>query len=76
MTKTIKIGDKVIWRGHFGTDLPMQVTVKGLEVTDEPRGKYGKDVDEVSTDLVEENRVVFDLENGCWAYSDQIDVGK
>jgi len=72
MSKTVKIGDYVMWRGCFGADKPRRVRVTGLDVTDHPREKYGEEVDSVSWDLVRQNRVVFSLSNDSWAYSDQI----
>jgi len=70
---TVKVGDKVIWRGGFGGDAPRTVTVTGLDVTEYPREKYGESVEEVSWDLVQLNRVLFSLDTGNWAYSEQID---
>lgn len=69
---TVKVGDKVMWRGAFGNDEPECATVTSLSITDEPNDKYGKEVSEVSWDLVENERVVFTLDNGHWAYSHQI----
>lgn len=68
----LKIGDTVSWRGGFGMEDPMPAIVIAMEVTDEPRDKYGSTVDEVDWHIVEENRVVFTLDNGHWAYGEQI----
>mgnify|MGYP001426017399 CR=1 FL=1 len=76
MSETIKIGDSVVWRGGFGMDMPLSATVEGMELTDNPREKYGESVDEVDLYSVRENRVVFSLGNGHWCYSEQIDLGK
>ena len=72
LSNVIKVGDRVSWRGGFGTHDPIEVTVTSLEVTDLPRDKFGKDVDGVTWDLVKENRVNFGLSSGKWAYADQI----
>ena len=72
---TIKVGDKVMWRGCFGTDPAREATITSLEITDIPRTKYGDEVDEVSWEDVRSNRVLFGFDNGHWAYSDQIDRG-
>jgi hypothetical protein len=72
LSNVLKVGDKVSWRGSFGSADPVEVTVTSLEVTDLPRDKYGKDVDGVTWDLVKENRVNFGLSSGNWAYADQI----
>lgn len=69
---TVKIGDKVLWRGAWGSEPAKLVTVEGLDVTDYPHEKYGVEVDEVCWDLVRQNRVVFSLDTGNWAYSSQI----
>jgi hypothetical protein len=53
-------------------DAPRPAVVETMEVTDMPRMKEGRDVDEVSWDLVRANRVVFGLDNGHWAYGEQI----
>ena len=70
----IKIGDNVNWRGGFGNDLPLSAKVTGMSITEHPREKYGEPVIEVAKDLVRHNRVVFELDNGHWCYSDQIDL--
>lgn len=70
----VKIGDTVKWRGGFGMDAPRSAVVAGLSITDYPREKYGEEVDEVDSSLIDQNRVLFDLENGHWAYSDQIEL--
>lgn len=69
----LKVGDKVMWRGGFGRDAPQVAVVAGMQVTDEPREKYGDSVEEVNWDLIRENRVAFELTNNKWAYSEQIE---
>lgn len=68
----IKINDTIHYRPSFGSGPRTEVTVVGLTVTDYPREKYGKDVTEVDIELVKQNKVVFSLSNGRWAYSEQI----
>lgn len=70
--KIIKINDTITYRPSFGSGPLTKAKVVGLTVTDLPRDKYGEEVDEVSVDLVKQNRVLFDLDNNHWAYSDQI----
>lgn len=70
----LKVGDTVIWRGGFGQNLPLYARILGMEVTKFPRCKSGEVVAEVSKNLVRQNRVIFDLDNGHWCYSDQIQV--
>jgi hypothetical protein len=70
----IKVGDRVNWRGGFGADTPKIATITGMDITEQPREKYGESVEEVDIDLIRQNRVLFSLDNGHWAYSDQIEV--
>ncbi len=70
----VKVGDTVKWRGCWGTDAPQNAVVAGLSITEMPRDKYGEEVNEVDSSLIKQNRVLFDLENGHWAYSDQVDL--
>jgi hypothetical protein len=72
MANILKVGDAVSWKGSFGMAAPQIVRVQGMEITEYPRTKEGDPVDEVSWDIVKENRVIFDLDNGHWAYSEQI----
>lgn len=72
MSSILKVGDKVSWRGSFGTAAPQEVVVKGMELTEHPREKSGVAVEAVSWDSVRANKVIFDLENGHWAYGEQI----
>ena len=74
MSETIKVGDDVVWRGGFGQDMPLSAMVEGMTLTEHPREKYGMEVDKVSVQNVQENRVVFDLDNGHWCYSEQIEL--
>jgi len=68
----LKVGDKVLWRGCFGAESPKVATVQRMELCAYPRSKYGKEVNEVDWQDIFDNRVIFDLDNGCWAYSEQI----
>ena len=72
MSEILKIGDPVIWRGSWGSDAPMEATVTHLEVTEQPREKYGREVPEVLWTTVRANHVVVSLDNGHWAYGSQI----
>jgi hypothetical protein len=70
----IRVGDKVGYRGAFGGGHPATATVQGLTLTEYPRDKYGKSVQEVNIDDVKANKVVFDLSDGHWCYADQIRI--
>jgi hypothetical protein len=70
MSKILKVGDEVMWRGSFGNDAPKKARVEGIEVC--PSGsKYGDQVEEVEWSKCGRN-VVVDLDNGTWAYGTQI----
>ena len=62
--KTLKIGDTVISKHGVAEILK-------IELCEKPGHKYGIDVKEIYVDLVD--RCVFDLNNGHFAYGDQID---
>lgn len=66
----LKIGDEVYWRGGFGRDAKKKARVESIEVTN--GGKYGDDVNEVDWSKVRGRNVVVDLDNGHWAYAEQI----
>lgn len=68
----VTVGDTVMWRGGFGSQPPETAVVRGLEITPFPDGKEGDSVNEVPWSLVDRDLVIFDLENGHWAYSSQI----
>ena len=70
----LKVGDKVWWRGGFGSDLAKVVTVSGIEITG--GYKYGDAVDEVDWNRVYGRNVTVDIDtdegDGYWAYASQI----
>ena len=72
MAEKVKSGDTVLWRGGWGSDAPLEAVVDGLDITDEPREKYGTPVQEAYWSDVQDNRVLFSLSNGHWAYGSQI----
>lgn len=72
MTAVLKVGDTVQWRGCWGRDAAVPAVIDHMEITDEPRRKYGEVAAEVPIELVQANRVVFGLTNGHWCYSEQI----
>jgi len=68
--QVLKIGDTVNWRGNFGSEGRKKAKVEEIQITN--GGKYGDDVDEVSWSKVRDRNVVVDLDNGHWAYANQI----
>jgi len=68
--KIIKVGDTVSWRGSWGSHPPRAAKVIHIEKTEQPRQKYGESVDSIK--VTEKSYAVFILDNGHWAYGDQI----
>jgi len=69
--KKLKIGDKVSWRGGFGFDGPQNAKVEGIDINCQG-GKHGDQVDEVDWSKVTRDNCVVSLNNGHWAYGNQI----
>lgn len=65
----LKIGDKVMWRGAFGTEPPTEAIVTGIELC-EYGCKYGES--RSSVDWKDQDRIVVDLDNGHWAKGHQL----
>ena len=65
----LKIGDKVMWRGGFGSDAPKEAVVESIELC-KAGEKYGMSVTQV--DWLKKDRIVVDLNNGHWARGSQI----
>lgn len=70
MSDVLKIGDTVLWRGGFGSEPAKLAVVEEIEITG--GYKYGDSVDEVPWSKVYDRNVVVSLENGHWAYAEQI----
>lgn len=71
----IRVGDTITYRpGFAGTEAPRQVKVLELTLTQEPREKYGVEVNAVHEICVRENLVCFMLDDGHWCYSEQVDL--
>ena len=70
MRNTLKIGDKVWWRGGFGSEPAKLATIEEIEITN--GDKYGTEVDEVKWALVYDRNVVVSLDNDHWAYAYQL----
>ena len=66
----LKIGDKVNWRGSWGKQPAKEATVRGIEIG--CVGKVGHNVPNVHWELVKDESVMVDLDNGHWAYGYQI----
>jgi hypothetical protein len=68
----LSVGDRVVWRGAWGSAPPLLARVEGLERT--PHGscsKYGTPVPSMPWAEVADCAVV-SLDNGSWAYGYQL----
>lgn len=68
----LKIGDAVMWRGSWGRDAPKEVRVVEMWETEYPAQTHGTPVESTQWDLVRADMVCFILDNGKWAYGEQI----
>ena len=71
MMSKLKVGDTVNWRGSFGYDISHKAIVDGIEINVKG-GKEGDPVDEVDWSEVTRENCVVSLDNGHWAYGNQI----
>jgi len=71
MKGTLKLGDRVMWSGAWGTQAPQPTKVESIELCEKRHTKYGQPVIEASwAEQVE--RCVVTLSNGHWAYGYQL----
>ena len=66
----LKIGDEVSWRGAWGRQASKIAVVTEIEITN--GDKYGRSVSSVGWTRVRDRNVVVTLDNGHWAYGEQI----
>lgn len=67
----LKIGDKVMWRGAWGSEPPKEVIIESIQLC--PVGsKYGKEIKSCKWETVEKGKIIVCLTNGHWAYGYQI----
>jgi hypothetical protein len=71
MAAPLKIGDTVLWRGRWGREAAKPAVVVSIDAV-EPGEKHGASVDFMNWALVP-TRAVVDLNNGHWAYGEQIE---
>lgn len=73
MNRTIfKTGETVLYKPNFGAGAPTTAIITAMDLTDRPRSTSGKEVDEATLEQVNENRVLFTLDDNSWCYSEQI----
>lgn len=67
----LKVGDTVMWRGAWGMDPAKPAVVEEIERTEQPRSKYdGVSVSEI--DWKDKHYALVTLDNGHWAYGEQL----
>lgn len=67
----IQVGDTVMWRGSFGREAAREAKVTSIEFCTYKREKYGTPVDSIR--FADKDYGLFILDNGHWAYGEQID---
>ena len=68
---TLKVGDKVMWRGGWGRYAAQPARIQSMELLSKGSSDDGVGINEVLWSMVE-NYVVVTLDNGKWAYGYQI----
>lgn len=71
MGRLLCVGDRVLCRDNFGNGEARVARVVTIEVCERRRAKYGQRVPEVDWD--EQAYLNVTLDNGSWAYGDQIE---
>ena len=70
----VKVGDAIQYRPSWGDDPPRLATVVRKSSVSNPGDKEdGQEIESAARELVDAQRVVFDLDNGHWCYSKQVD---
>ncbi len=69
---TFTVGDTIRYRPSFGRGEPITGTIATMELTPNPREKYGVSVDQVNVEAIRDNLVMFSFEEGSWCYSEQV----
>ena len=72
MINVIRIGDKVSWRGDYGKAPVEEATVELITLTEGPYSTDGNEVYSVKLETLKGGAVLFDFDNGHWAYGNQV----
>ena len=70
MSKLLKVGDTVNWKGAWGTQPALDAKVVNIEIN--CVSKCGDTVQFVKWNKVHDKSVIVLFENGHWAYGNQI----
>lgn len=68
----LRIGDEISWRGYWGSGGALPAIVKHI-VVEHHGGQDGRSVQEVPWSQVTRENVIVSLNNGHWAYGNQIE---
>jgi hypothetical protein len=69
----LRVGDRVRWRGAWGSQPARLAVVTSIDETDRPHEKYGREVQELPWARVRADYCTVGLNNGHWAYGSQLD---
>lgn len=69
--KTLKVNDKVIYRGRWGHDKPKQTTIESIELCKAEGEKYGTPIDSMTSRNY--RKCVLSLADNHWCYGYQVD---
>jgi len=70
MSKLLKVGDTVNWKGAWGSQPALDAKVEAIEI--KCVNKCGDAVEFVKWNKVHDRTVIVSLDNGSWAYGNQI----
>jgi hypothetical protein len=68
----LKIGDKVMWRGAWGSEPPVEAEIESIQLC-AVGSKYGKEIKSCKWETVKAGKIVVTLTNGHWAYGTQLE---
>jgi hypothetical protein len=64
----LSVGDTVNWRGGGGKYIPLPAKVENISLVN-----GGSNIESISWSLLSDRQVVVDLDNGHWAYGEQLE---
>lgn len=67
----LKVNDTVSWKANYGKEPAKEAKIEAITITS-PAGGF-RDVQEIEWDKMVGRDVIVTLDNGSWAYAEQID---